>query len=416
MQHVYLGRQPIIDSDSNLCAYEIVYRDNEKQSKISGNRYASASVINSILNKFGTRSLLGHRKALIKVDDKFLLHDIIFSIPSEFFVFSLFDNIKMSERVVERVGQLREKGYELALNDVYLDAKKLDEYRPILKNLSFVKVKLSENLPLNFKEIIIELQANGIKVIGTKIENTKQYSLARSLGCDWFQGYFFAEAKIMENAKYEPSQMNVLKLYNLLMQDTNIDEITSEFENNHEITVQLLQFINSGAFHFRSRISSIHHVLTLVGRIPLGQWLMLMIYSKSISKGKGHSPLMLLVKSRTELMDKILKAVEPNAKSNTLGEAYFVGVLSLIDTIFGVELEDILNQMHISDDVKNAILKDEGKLGEIYALVRSTEAFDVKAIVAFESKYNLGHDTIEQLVVQSMEDVNKFENPELDKS
>lgn len=416
MQHVYLGRQPIIDSDSNLCAYEIVYRDNEKRSKISGNRFASASVINSILNKFGTRSLLGHRKALIKVDEKFLLHDIIFSIPSEFFVFSLFDSIKMSERVVERVEQLKEKGYELALNDVYLDAKKLDEYRPILKNLSFVKVKLSENLPLNFKEIISELQANGIKVIGTKIENTKQYSLARSLGCDWFQGYFFAEAKIMENAKYEPSQMNVLKLYNLLMQDTNIDEITSEFEHNHEITVQLLQFINSGAFHFRSRISSIHHVLTLVGRIPLGQWLMLMIYSKSISKGKGHSPLMLLVKSRTELMDKILKAVEPNVKSNMLGEAYFVGVLSLIDTIFGVRLEDILDQMHISDDVKNAILKDEGKLGEIYALVRSTEAFDVKAIVAFENKYNLEHDTIEQLVVQSMEDVNKFENPELDES
>ena len=414
MQNVYLGRQPIIDSDSNLCAYEILYRDSNKQSHISGDRYASASVINSVLNKFGTRSLLGHRKALVKVDEKFLLHDIIFSIPNEFFIFCILESVELNERVIERVKQLKTKGYTLALNDISLNDKKFDKYRPIFAELSFVKIKLDANISHKLKDFIIELKSNNITIIGSKIETSKEYSFARRVGCDWFQGYFFAEPKIIENAKYEPSQMNILKLYNLLMQDTNIDEITSEFEKNHEITLQLLQFINSGAFHFRNRISSIHHILTLVGRIPLGQWLMLMIYSKSISKGKGVPPLMLLVKSRTELMDSVLKVVEPNAKSNLLGEAYFVGVLSLIDTVFGVKLEDILEQMHISDDVKNAILKDEGLLGEIYALVRAIEDFDTESIEKFEVKYSVKHDVIKNLIVKSIENVNSFENPEIE--
>ncbi|MDQ7066779.1 MAG: hypothetical protein Q9M40_01575 [Sulfurimonas sp.] len=44
-------------------------------------RYSSASIINNVLNKFGTHKLLGDRRAFVKIDEKFLLHDIIFSIP-----------------------------------------------------------------------------------------------------------------------------------------------------------------------------------------------------------------------------------------------------------------------------------------------------------------------------------------------
>ena len=204
--------------------------------------------------------------------------------------------------------------------------------------------------------------------------------------------------------------MNILKLYNMLITDTNIDEITSEFEKNHEITLQLLQFINSGAFHFRKRISSIHHILILIGRIPLSQWLMLMIYSKSLSKGKVVEPLMLMVKNRTNLMESILKTIEPSVKSNMLGEAYFVGVLSLVDTIFSVELVDILEHINISDEVKDALLKGDGKLGEIYMLVRDIEVFNTDAMEIFEDKHNLKRGSIKDLVVKSIEDVNSFEN------
>lgn len=198
-----------------------------------------------------------------------------------------------------------------------------------------------------------------------------------------------------------------------MLQDTNIDEITKEFENNYEITLQLLQFINSGAFHFRNKISSIHHILTLMGRMPLAKWLMLMIYSKSVSKENERSPIMLLVKNRTELMENILKTLQPNVKSNMLGEAYFVGVLSLIDTIFSEKLETILEDMNISQEVKNALLRDEGILGEIYALIRAIEAFDTNAINKFEETYYLEPGLLKKLILDSIESVNMFENPNL---
>lgn len=413
MQSVYLGRQPIIDEKSDLYAYEVLYRNHEKKSEINSDRYASASVVSSVLNKFGTRNLLGDRRAFVKIDDKFLLNDMIFSIPKEFFIFSLLESVEITPRVKERVAELSNEGYLLAINDVVLTSQTMQKYANIFKYISHIKIRIDTNISVGIEEMIKQLKANNIKVVATKIEDSKQYVIAKTLGCEYFQGYFFAEPKIVENAKYEPSQLNILHLYNLLLEDTSIDELTKEFENNHEITLQLLQFINSGAFHFKKKISSIHHILVLMGRMPLAKWLMLMIYSKSVSKVKERSPIMLLVKNRTELMENILKALQPNVKSNMLGEAYFVGVLSHIDTIFSEKLEIILEDMNISQDVKNALLKDEGILGEIYALIREIEDFNTQAINTFEETYCLQSGVLKKIILDSIESVNKFENPEL---
>ncbi len=105
MQHIYLGRQPILDKKGNLNSYEILYRDSREPSAGVSNRYVSASVISSVLNKFGTHEILGNRKAFVKVDEKFLMNDLIFTIPTEFFIFSIV-HVEMNERVIERYEQL----------------------------------------------------------------------------------------------------------------------------------------------------------------------------------------------------------------------------------------------------------------------------------------------------------------------
>ncbi len=407
MDNIYLARQPILSRDEKLYAYEILYLDSNKQSNPENDRFASASVINSILNKFGTREFLSEHKAFVKVDEKFLLSDLILTIPADFFALSLFEDIPMSERVVERIEQLHVKKFSIAINDIDFKQEHLVKYKEVLDKIDYVKINFTqENTP---KELISELHKHDIKIIATKIEDLAEYKHAKELGCDFFQGYWFSKPKILENAKIDPSQFNVLKLYNMLMEDRNIDEITSAFEENHALTLQLLQFINSGAFHFRNPISSIHHVLTLVGRKPLAQWLMLMIYSKSVSKNDNVSPLMLMVKNRTELMQNLLKALKPNVKSNALGEAYLVGVLSLIDTIFGAELKDILENMHISDIAKKALLDDSGTLGLIYKLVRDIEDFNITGIMAFSKRYKLQEDKLQKIILSSIEDVNSFE-------
>ncbi|WP_297441627.1 EAL domain-containing protein [Sulfurimonas sp.] len=412
MESVYLARQPILDRNSDICAYEILYRDVNKASHIESDRYASATVISNILNKFGTKALLEDKRAFIKVDEKFLLNDIIFSIPKDFFVFDILESVVLDERVIERIQQLHAKGYLLAINDTKLIPQSLEKYREVFKEINFFKIDFDVSMETEVAPLLQPMKKLGIELIATKIEDSDTYEVAQKIGFDCFQGYFFAKPKIVENAKYEPAQMNVLNLYNLLIQDTDIADITAEFEKTPEITVQLLQFINSGAFHFRNKISSIHHVITLMGRITLAKWLMLMIYSKSLSKNKHHEPLMLMVQNRTQLMELILKDINPEAGNSKLGEAYLVGVLSLIDTIFSMPLENILKSINVSDPVKDALLEDAGLLGDIYKTVRDIENIEVYDIFKFEQKYKLAPGSIDRAVMEAIEKVNEFNNPQ----
>ena len=413
MQNIYLARQPIIDLNARICAYEVLFRDMNKESVITGDRYASAAVISNVLNKFGTKELLEDKRGFVKIDEKFLLNDIIFSVPKEFFVFDLLEYVAMNERVVERIAHLAKEGYVLGLNDTKLTLDTFEKYAHILKYLSFFKLDFERGLDDEVLLYIKELKKYDIQVIASKVEDHESYEIAKRLGADCFQGYFFAKPKILENAKYEAAQFDVLKLYNLLMQDTSIDEITTEFEKSPEITVQLLQFMNSGAFHFRNKISSIRHVITLMGRVTLAKWLMLMIYSKSLSKNKNHEPLMLMVQNRIELMEIILKDVEPNVKSDRLSEAYLVAVLSLIDTIFSMKLEDILERVNISENVKEALLDYNNIFGEILQVILFIENSNFKGVTQFERDNSLAPGTVQKAVVSAIENVNHFNHPEM---
>ncbi len=317
----------------------------------------------------------------------------------------------MSNRVVERLRQLKSRGYVLSIDELVLDENSLLKYKYAWQEFSYVKINIHADFinSKGTKDIIKEIKSKGIKVVGTKIEDEKRYEVAKKLGCELFQGYFFSRPKIFENEKYYSSQTDILRLYTLLMEDTNIDEIAAEFEKNHPITLQLLCYINSGIFHFKNKISSIHHALVLVGRAPLAEWLMFMIYAKAVSKSNKISPLMLTLKNRTELMQIVLKRVSPDVRSNMLGQAYFVGVLSLIDAIFGRKLETILDEMNVDETVRDAVLYDKGILGEIYALVRDIEQFEAKKVAAFEKKHNLAKSSFRDLMLEGIKQRAVFE-------
>ncbi|MEA3373883.1 MAG: EAL domain-containing protein [Campylobacterota bacterium] len=407
----YIGRQPILKHEGGIFAYDLFYRDDTASSDISNGRQATATVIMSVLNKFGTKELLGGYPAFVKVDRSFLMHDLIWSIPKEFFVLSLLDDIDIDERVIERVEQMHLKGFQFAVNDIALSQESLNKFKPILDYVSFCKISIMTSDPDFMEEGIAYLKDFPLQLIATKVETREQNDQFHTLGIDLFQGYYFAKPNILENKKYDPNQMSVIRLCNMMMSEVGIDEITSAFEENHALTLQLLQFINSAAFHFRKKIASIHHILTLMGRNPLTQWLLLMVYSKSVSKnGDENSPLLLMVKSRTELMTGLLKLVQPGAGTNLIGEAYFVAVLSLMDTLFSVKLEKILEDLNVAEGVKDALLHNRGVLGEIYVLVSSIEHFETSDIDLFVQKYHLNRSDVEKLLIGAIENVNMFED------
>lgn len=407
----FLSRQPVLDSSERTIFYDLFYLDKNLNSEFIDDRYASASVLSSVLNKFGIKNIVGKHSAFIKTDSSFLLHDLIFSIPSQYFIISILEQVEITDIIFKRIKRLKERGYRLCLNDIALSKDMVEKFQTILPYMDYIKIDVLRTGTKLIEQNFHLLDDYSAKKIATKLETAKDFSFCAQIGFDYFQGYYFAKPVILNNATLDVTQLSVLKLTSKLMSDeSSIEDIVLEFEQNYALTIQLLKFINSGAFHFRDKITSIKHILTLLGRHKLSQWLMLMIYAKSIVHSPNmQSPLLLMVKNRTQMMLKLLYEVKKDVSMELESEAYFVAVLSLSDTLFSVPKITILDELNVSQDVKNALLKKEGLLGEIYAIICDIENVETKNIHKFIEKYKLSEDTISKIASESMSNVNKLE-------
>ena len=80
-QEVFLGRQPILDRDQQLFAYELLFRSGDAASGnfasfIDGN-HATATVIANAFTEFSMADALGPYQGFIKVDHGLLFSDLI---------------------------------------------------------------------------------------------------------------------------------------------------------------------------------------------------------------------------------------------------------------------------------------------------------------------------------------------------
>ncbi len=407
MDKPFIGRQPIIDNQGELLAYDLVYEDG---SQGSSDRAIASTLISSVLNTVGVKSVLGDRMGFVKIDHKFLLSDLMMSAPKELFVFALLDTSIIDEKVVERMKELRSQGYLFALNDITRNTGPLQKFGPILPFLNFFKIDIRyfpEQYIRKLKGILSDFP---LEIIVTNIENDNQFAISRSLRLPYMEGYYFAEPNIIESKSFDPKTFTVIQLYNQLMSDeTSLDQLVQTFETNHDLTIQLLQYINSKAFSLANNVSNVKQVLALLGRQPLAQWLMLLIYGKSINHSRFQEPLLLMVKNRTELMNGLLQLVQPNADKTLQGKAYFVGVMSLSSTVLGVPLRLILKEMHISDDVREALLERKGLLGEMFEAVKAMEKVDLEKIWEYAQSNGISREQIQSLMTTTMTRVNQFE-------
>ena len=83
--------------------------------------------------------------------------------------------------------------------------------------------------------------------------------------------------------------------------------------------------------------------------------------------------------------------------------------MSLASTVFAMPLRMILRDMHISEDIEEALMKRKGLLGALLLQVEAIEKFDKLAIIKFASDHDIPLGAIYRMVASTMEYVHSFE-------
>lgn len=394
--------------NGSVFGYELLFRNSEMNSAyIKDALYASSITMINLMNKFGINNILGSSPGFFNTNNEILESDIIDIIPKNKFILEILENSVVDRSLIKRVDELKAKGYIFALDDFVFEKKYFDSFMPLFEKVSYIKVdfpfvdkeSLSKKMPI--------LKKLNVKLLAEKVETHEDFKFCKDLGFDYFQGYYFAKPSILTTKSIDPSKLEALKIAGMISGDCNIGKIVKEFNYNPELSLNLLKFMNSAQFAFKSKINSIRHAVNLIGMDSLKKWLLLLSYVTS-NKNGVHSPLFQMAAARAKLMELLSLHIYPLDKSKS-DEAFFIGMLSLISTLCSAPEKEIFDNLNLDDTIKKSLLLYDGFYGDLLkvALSMDSDKFTNDAEIIMK-KLSIDASTLRSLELESYAWVNNF--------
>ena len=377
---LFLGRQPILGREQQLFAYELFFRDGliatGNRAEILDPTHATATVIANAFAELSNNDVLGPYRAFINVGLDILFGDLIEALPQHLVALEILESVKPTPEVLARCQQLHDLGFMLAVDDVI---EVNESSRPLLALADIIKVDIQNMEADRLRAVVEQLKPFGKKLLAEKVETAEQLSLCQSLGFDLFQGYFFAKPTLIVGKKLNPSQLVLIRLLGLVFEDADTTAIEAAFKTEPGLTVNMLRLTNSVACGLSINITSLRHAITILGRRQLQRWLQLLIFTTPKGGTQGVNPLLQLAATRGRVMELLAERVVPRNREFA-DHSFMVGIMSLMPTLLGIQMADILGQLPVALRVKQALMDYAGQHGLMLRLVEATEQPDPGAL------------------------------------
>lgn len=381
----FVGRQPIFDKEGVCFGYELLYRSCEANNvaTFQDNAKASARVIVNLIHNIGLAPIIGQKIGYINVDESILFSDAILLLPKEYFSFEILEHTKVSLALYERIKHLHSLGYRFSLDDFDCSDTMMKYYEPLFPYIDIIKVDIQAIGTTHLEASIAKLKKYTIPLLAEKIETHEEYEICSKLDFKFFQGYFFERPVILSGKKIEPNTLNALRLINCIQENNDVAFISQKFATCPDLVYNLLRHVNSGAYHFKQKITSIKQMVTLLGPQKIISWLGLFLYGTPQNRPFG-TEIFNNAKFRAKVMEELALTCK---KADLANKAFLTGSLSLIDAYLNIPMLEFLNNVHLDDEIKTALLFREGFLGELlYIATEMNHSEDTEATIQ-----KLGH-------------------------
>lgn len=369
MEKIFLARQPIVNRKENLVAFELLFRSAHRDSaEVVSDVHATAQVMVNAFQEMGISEVLGAHRGFVNLDASLLHSDLIELLPKKQVVIELLETITIDAAIVARCHELKSKGFSLALDDVV----EFDErVKPLLNVVEVVKLDLMQIDAAALPDLVKEFKRYPVKLLAEKVEDREQARRCKEMGFDIFQGYYFARPEVLSGKRTSPAKFALLRILTLMMSDAESAEIEEVFKEQPELAYNLMRMVNAVGRGLTTKITSLKHGLTVVGRRPLVRWVQLLLYAST--KGDDMvSPLMQLAATRGRFMELVAQQERPS-DVDYADRAFLVGMMSLLDTLLGEPLGEILQRISLHEEVEGALLERNGDLGALLSLCESIE-------------------------------------------
>lgn len=367
MADFIIGRQQIFDRKLAIYAYELLFRGNnfDLNDKNEATQATNQIITDSIL-ELGLNNLVGPHKAFINFTTQNILEKTPLNLPKDRIVIEVLENVAIDLRIINNLREFSQQGYTIALDDFVFS----DEWKPLIEFANIIKLDIMEMGEAKTRTVIKQLKPYPVQLLAEKVETHEEYQYLLELGCDYFQGFFFNKPNTVTGKRLGVNQTAAIRLLTII-NDPNVelDKLAKTISQDVGLSYKLLHYINSAFFALPGKIESIHRAISYLGLREVKRWSNILTLASLSSKPEAALQNALI---RGKMCEQLGKLIGENAE-----HFFLVGILSALDSILDIPLDEVLQQLPLAEDVTVSILNKQGLSGEALECVINYEHWNL---------------------------------------
>lgn len=365
--NVFLARQPIYDNARKIHGYELLFRRTDSgEADVRDGTVASAQVLLNAVIDIGVNKMAGQELLFVNCTRSILMSEPI--IPPDRCVLEILEHVELDADLLERIDVLRRRGYRIALDDFTLDGN-LAAAVPLADYIKLDVLALTDSE----LERHARLFRPGLQLIAEKVDSEAMMERCLALGFDLFQGYFLRHPETMRGEHLPTSKLAALRLIGACQDpDASAEEVSATVKADVSMTYSLLRLANSALFGRSRPVRSVEAVVTWMGTEYLARWGTLV----AMASERGCPVTYLGTALQRAYMCESL-AAQGDASP---GSSFLVGLLSALDSILDLPMRQILDQVRLTGDIREALEQHRGGLGRLLVCTLAYESGDTKEL------------------------------------
>jgi c-di-GMP phosphodiesterase len=364
MENPFFTRQAIYNSNLEVIAYDLLFRQNEyncadigKYPDTTNSVITSTKVMIHSIVDIGLENIANNLPLYIKITPSLLDHVELIDLNYPIVLDLILEN-KISDSFIERLDKLKAIGYKIAIND-YFEAS-LNDLSLLIPLIDIIKVDVSTLSKANILECIEELTHFNADILLKNIENQKLFEQINDYGANFYQGFFLGSPSKINSQSVGQNNLVLLHLLAKLNRPSlSFEEISNLVSQDVALSYKILRISNSAMYGTTLRkIESINEAVIRLGINTVKFWANLLALS-----GMSNKSMDLLTTTLIRANMCRYLALEKGADEKRSDTYFTVGLLSTIDALLCEKMDDILVQLPLSDELNDALLEKKGKLG-----------------------------------------------------